>query len=122
MRLDMGGVDHLHVRGSSIPGKLTEQTFPDAAPRPARKAIIDRGVRTVRLRTIFPSATTLKNVHDAADDAPVIYAINSTHIRGEKWFDPLPLLVAQPKQIPAHLSSRNTNQYRIVTPQKINEF
>jgi hypothetical protein len=29
------------------------------------------------------------------------------------------LLIAQPKQIPAHLSSRNTNQYRIVRLQKL---
>src|SRR5215813_8999886 len=32
MRFDMRGIDHLHVRRSSLPGKLPEQIFPDAAP------------------------------------------------------------------------------------------
>ena len=30
------GVDHLRVRGSSVPSKFPEQVFPDAAPRPAQ--------------------------------------------------------------------------------------
>jgi uncharacterized protein len=36
-------------------------------------------------------------------------------------FDPLPLLIAQPKQIPAHdpNPSPKENQYRIVTAEKL---
>jgi hypothetical protein len=29
---DVRGIDHLRVRGSSVPSKLPEQVFPDAAP------------------------------------------------------------------------------------------
>ena len=48
MRFYMRRVDHLHVYGSSIPGKLAEKVFPDATPRPANKAIIDCRRRTSR--------------------------------------------------------------------------
>jgi hypothetical protein len=33
-----------------------------------------------------------------------------------------PLLVAQPEQISAHQSSPNTNQYRIVSPERLMSF
>jgi len=35
VRFHVRGVDHLRVGGSSVPSKLPEQVFPDAAPRPA---------------------------------------------------------------------------------------
>jgi hypothetical protein len=41
-------------------------------------------------------------VYDAADDAAIILSFDTTHIGWQAGFDPLPLLVAQPKQIPAH--------------------
>ena len=41
------GVDHLHIRGSSLAGKLSEQVFPNAAPYPANKSVIDRRRRAI---------------------------------------------------------------------------
>jgi len=98
----MRGVDHLRVAGSSVPSKLPEKIFPDAALRPAHKAVIDRRRRTILGWTITPATAAFQNVHDAADDAPIVGPLDASHIRWQMRFDPTPLLVAQPKQIPAH--------------------
>ena len=99
MRFDVRGVDHLRVCRSSIPGKLPEQVFPDAAPRPAHKAVIDRRRRTILGRAIAPATTAFQHMHDAADDAAIIRSLDAADIRRQVRFDPLPLLIAQPKQI-----------------------
>jgi hypothetical protein len=39
VRFNVRGVDHLRVCRSAIPGKLTEQVFPNAAPRPALRRL-----------------------------------------------------------------------------------
>jgi len=39
-----------------------------------------------------------KHLPDAADDAAAVHPLNPADIRGQEWLDPLPLLVAQPKQ------------------------
>jgi hypothetical protein len=44
-------------------------------------------------------------MHDAADDAPIIRALNAAYICRQLRLDPRPLFVAQPEQIPAHLPS-----------------
>jgi uncharacterized protein len=41
-------------------------------------------------------------VYDAADDAAIVLPFDTTYTGWQMGFDPLPLLVAQPKQIPAH--------------------
>jgi uncharacterized protein len=55
-------------------------------------------------------------VHDAADDAAIIHPLDAADIRRQARFDPLPLLSAQPKQVPAHDPNPlpKTNQDRIV--------
>jgi hypothetical protein len=50
VRFDVGGVNHLRVGGSPVPGKLPEQVFPNATPRPAHEAVIDRRRRTISFR------------------------------------------------------------------------
>ena len=120
----MRGVDHLRVRGSPIPGKLPEQVFPDAAPRPAHEAIIDRRRRTILWRAIAPAAAALEHVHDAADHAAIVGPLDTAHIGRQMRLDPRPLLIAQPEQISAHDPNPlpKTNQYRIVRAERINEF
>jgi hypothetical protein len=39
---------------------------------------------------------------DAADDPAIIRPLDASHIRRQVRFDPLPLLIAEPKQIAAH--------------------
>src|SRR5437899_7144014 len=117
----MRGVDHLRVGGSSVPSKLPEQIFPDAAPRPAHKAIIDRCRRTILGRAIAPATAALEHMHDAADDATIVHPIDTPDIPRQVRFDPLPLLIAQPKQVPAHDPNPlpKTNQDRIVRAEKL---
>jgi hypothetical protein len=39
---------------------------------------------------------------DAADDPAIVRPLDTPYIRRQVRFDPLPLLIAEPKQIPAH--------------------
>jgi hypothetical protein len=94
----MRGVYHLRVCRSPVSGKFPEQIFPDPTPRPAHEAVIDRRRRTIGRRAIAPAAAAFQHLHDAADDAAVVHPLNPADIRGQEWLDPLPLLVAQPKQ------------------------
>jgi hypothetical protein len=102
VRLDVRGVDHLRVSGSPPPSKLPEQAFPDAAPRPAHKAVIYRCRRTVFGRAIAPAAAAFEHMHDAADHTAVVHSFNASDIRRQVGFNSRPLFIAQPKQVPAH--------------------
>jgi hypothetical protein len=117
---EMRGIDHLRVGGSSMPSKLPEQIFPDTAPRPAHKAVIDRCRRTILGQAIAPATAALQHVHDAADDAAIVHPLDAPDIRRQVRFDPLPLLITQPKQVPAHDPNPlpKTNQDRIVRTEK----
>jgi hypothetical protein len=68
VRFHVRGVDHLRVCGSSFPSKLREQVFPDATPRPAHQAIVDRR-RTILGRAIGPATAAFQHMRAAADDA-----------------------------------------------------
>jgi hypothetical protein len=37
-------------------------------------------------------------MHDAANDAPIVRSLNTSHIRRHMGLNPIPLLVAQPKK------------------------
>lgn len=67
------------------------------------KAVIDR-----RWQAISFWATALEHVYEPADHASVVCSLDAAHIR----FNPCPLLVAQPEQIPPHRIFPNTNQNR----------
>ena len=124
MRFHVRGVDHLCVCGSSVSCKLPEQVFPDATPRPAHKAIIDRCRRSILGRAVAPATTALQDVHNAADDAAVVRPLDAPYIRRQMRFDLSPLLVAQPKQVPAHNPDPlpTTNQDRIVRAEELMSF
>jgi pilus assembly protein Flp/PilA len=98
----MRGVDHLSVCESSAPSERPEQIFPDAAPRPANKPVIDRGWGTIFGWAIAPATTAFQHMHNATDDAPIVHPFDASHIRRQMRLDPLPLLIAQPKQVPPH--------------------
>jgi hypothetical protein len=104
VRLDVRGVDHLRVRGSSIPRKLPEQVFPDATPCPAHEAIVDRRRRAICFRAIAPAAATLKHVYDSADHAPIIGTFDTAHI------------CRQMRSIRAHCSSLSQNRFLLINP------
>jgi hypothetical protein len=54
-------------------------------------------------------------MHDPADHTPIVNPLDAPYIRRQMRLDPSPLLVAQPKQIPAHDPDpfQNTNQDRM---------
>jgi len=121
MRFDVGGVDHLRIRRSSTPGQFPEQVFPDATPRPAYETVIDRHVWAILGRAIAPATAALENMHDPADNPAIIDPLHTANIGRQVRLDPSPLLVAQPKQIPAHDPDPlpKTNQDRIVGAQEL---
>jgi hypothetical protein len=53
-------------------------------------------------------------MNDAADDASIICTLHPTYIRRQMRLDPMPLLVAQPKEILAHDPSPFQKRIRIV--------
>src|SRR5262249_39227273 len=83
------GSDQLSVCRSSVPRKLPEQVFPDAAPRPAHKAVIDRGRRTILRRAIAPATAALQYMHNAADDPTIVRPLDAPNIRRQARFDPV---------------------------------
>ena len=124
VRLDVCGVDHLRLFSPSGPGKLSEEIFPDATPCPAREAVIDGGIRAILGWAIAPAAAGLQHVNDSADHAAIILTLDAAHIRWQVWFNPISLLIAQPKQIVAHDPHPlfKTNQGRIVRAQQLMSF
>ncbi len=41
-------------------------------------------------------------MHDATDNAPIVCALDASHIRRQTRLNPIPLLIAQPKQVLPH--------------------
>jgi hypothetical protein len=41
-------------------------------------------------------------MHDATNDAPIIRPLNTSHICRQMGFNPIPLLIAQPKEVRPH--------------------
>src|ERR1700729_763208 len=64
-------VDGLTIAGIGAHQRVKQPT-PNAAHRPAAKAIVDRRRRPVDGRAILPPTAGLQNVDDAADDPPVV--------------------------------------------------
>jgi hypothetical protein len=119
MHFDVRGIDHLRIGGSSVPSKLAEPIFPDAAPCPAHEAAIDRRMRAIFGRAIAPAAAALEHTHDPADNAAIIHPLDAPHVRRQVSFNPLPLFIAQPKPIPAHNPNPlPANPNRIVSAKK----
>jgi hypothetical protein len=67
-------------------------------------------------------------MHDATDNAAIVNSLDTSHIPRQMRLNPLPLLIAQPKQVLAHgpdppkRISPASNQDCPVQAAKINEF
>ena len=85
-------IDHLSVYLESSFNKLPEQVFPDAAPRPAHEAIINRIKDPCSDRQSAPATAAFRNVHDAADDAAVISPLDEPFIHSADQIRSVPLL------------------------------
>src|SRR5262249_38783324 len=89
--------------------------------RAQRTKLIDRGRRTILRRAIAPATAALQYMDNAADDPTIVRPLDAPNIRRQARFDPLPLLIAQPKQVSAHDPNPlpKTNQDRIVRAEKL---
>jgi hypothetical protein len=74
---------------------------PDAAPRPAMKAVVDRGRGAVDGRAVLSAAPHLEDVDDAADDPPVVLAMCPWLVVRQQRFDRRPLPIVEP-EFPRH--------------------
>jgi hypothetical protein len=61
-----------------------------------------------------PTTAALQHVHDAADDPAIVHSFDAPDIRRQVRFDPLPLRIVQPKQVPAHDPNPFQKRIRIV--------
>src|SRR4029450_12964718 len=62
-----------------------------------------------------------QHMHNTADHAAIIRPLDPAYICRQMRFDPLPLLIAKPKQVPGHDPNPlpKTNQDRIVRAEKL---
>jgi hypothetical protein len=86
--MNLGGraVDHLRV-GAVRSHQGFEQALPKATPRPSIEAVVDRRRGTVERRTVFPAAADFQDMHDPADDAPIIDATGARLIVRKQRLD-----------------------------------
>jgi len=59
-------------------------------------------------------------MHDPADNPPIVHPLDAANIGRQMRLDPSPLLVAQPKQIPAHDPNPSAKRISIVLSQQKN--
>jgi hypothetical protein len=103
----------LHLR------PFPEQIFPDSAPRPAHKLVADCR-RWATGRAITPATAAFQPVPNAANDATIDPRSTPQTSVGKQGSNPLPLLIARPKHIPAHNfnSFPPNNHYLIVSAER----
>ena len=93
LRLDVGAVDRSAFRNRVGPRQGIKQLQPEAAPRPAVEAVVDRRRRAVVGRTVTPSASDLQDVQDARDYPPVINTPRSRLVLWQMRLDRSPCLI-----------------------------
>src|SRR5262249_49374111 len=98
----MATVERHLSRCIGIAGDRSKYRLPDAALAPASKAIVNCFMRTVFARAVFPAATNLLHVHDAAQYPPIILSFGARLVGWQMRLDLRPLLVAKPKQARIH--------------------
>jgi hypothetical protein len=59
-------------------------------------------------------------MHDPADNAAIVGPLDATHVRRQTRLDARPLLIAQPKQVPAHGPDPFHKRIRIVLSERKN--
>jgi len=73
--------------------KRRKSVFPNPLRPPTHKPIVERFMRPVVRRRIFPSTPGFQHLDDAADHPPIINPSNSTCIRRKERLKALKLLV-----------------------------
>ena len=97
----MRGVDHDALRLGAFSREPREDAVEDAGPAPADEAVVERLVRTIALRRVFPLQAVADHVDDPADNPPVIDTRHTVRQRKIPLNAPH-LALAQQKQITHH--------------------
>jgi len=104
--LDMGTVQGDLARWLGGCCHRLEYLLPDAAIAPSGEAIVDGLRGAVFPWAIDPTAADLQDMHDPAQDAPVILALRPGLVRRQVRHDLRPLIVGEPKQMRIHRLER----------------
>jgi hypothetical protein len=97
-----GGVDQ-NLRGRAVgSGERLEQIDPYALCRPSHVAIVKCLLRPIIGRRIDPATARFQDMHNAADDPPVVDTFLAPRIRRKVWRNLRKLLVRQPELVPIH--------------------
>jgi hypothetical protein len=106
---DMATIERSGFRRLGWSGDAFDYLLPDAFFAPAGEAIIDGLARTVFFGAILPAATDLQNMHDPAQNAPIILASGSGLVNRQVRNDFHPLRITEPKQVRVH--DRGPNRF-----------
>lgn len=98
----MTAVQRHFLRRLARGGDSSEDLLPNAALAPTCEAIVDGFVRAIFSRAVLPATPHLLDMHDPAQNSPIVVTLRATLVGGQMWLDLQPLLVAEPKQIRAH--------------------
>jgi hypothetical protein len=90
------------LRRILLAGNRRQQLLPDAPFAPPGKAVVNRLVRPILRRTIFPATTNPLHMHDPAQYSSVILSLWSGLVGRQMRLDFRPLFIAEPKQARIH--------------------
>ncbi len=97
--------DHDRVALSPRTGQVAEDAAEDTQPRPARKAVVQRPVRSIDWGRILPSQAVAQDVKDPAQNPSITHSGLASRL-GKVRPQPLYLLLAQP-ELPAHATPQS---------------
>ena len=98
----MTAVESDLLRCVTLAGDRRQEVLPDASLAPACETVVDRLVRPVLTRAVFPATTTALHMHYAAQNPPIIFSLGPRLVDWQMRLDPRPLLIIEPKQARVH--------------------
>jgi hypothetical protein len=81
VRFPVRGVDHQTLRPAGFSGQCRENPVAYPSLAPAHKTVVQRLVRAVLARGLFPWQAVADDLKDAAENAPVIHASHTVRER-----------------------------------------
>ena len=73
----MRGIDHQSVGLAGLASERLENPVEHAELAPSKEAIVERLVRTIRLRSVLPLKSMFQNVNNTTDDQSIIDTRNA---------------------------------------------
>jgi hypothetical protein len=90
-------IDQQPLRLAQALRQRREYVLPNAAPGPPNKSIIDGLGRPIFCRTVAPPAASAYDMHNAAQDTPVIDPLQTPRVGRQQRYDMDPLLIGKPE-------------------------